>query len=73
MVMVLEYLSTASIPVLVQKGKISLMHIKSKWTRSLLFAVSGVMLSIGVLTIDDQTTGLIVVIGGLISLLSLLS
>ena len=73
MVMVLEYPSTASIPVLVQKGEILLMHIKSKCIRSFLFAASGLMLSIGVLKIDDQTTGLIVITGGLISLLSLLS
>ena len=61
-VMVLEYPSNASIPVLVQKGEISLMHIKSKWTRSFLFAASGLMLSIGILKIDEQTTGLIVII-----------
>ena len=73
MVMVLEYPSTASIPVLVQKGEISLMQVKSKWTKSFLFAASGLMLSIGILKIDDQTTGLIVITGGLISLLSLLS
>ncbi len=71
--MALEYPSTTSIPVLVQKGGISIMHIKNKWTRSFLFAASGLMLSIGILKIDDQTTGLIVITGGLISLLSLLS
>ena len=49
------------------------MHIKSKWTRSFLFAASGLMLSIGILKIEDQTTGLTVIAGGLISLLSLLS
>ena len=63
----------ASIPVLVQKGEIPLMHIKSKWTRSFLFAASGLMLSIGIFKIEDRTTGLIVITGGLISLLSLLS
>ena len=49
------------------------MHIKSKWIRSFLFAASGLMLSIGILKIKDQATGLIVITGGLISLLSLLS
>ena len=63
----------ASIPVLVQNGEISLMHIKSKWTRSFLFAASGLMLSIGIFKIEDKTTGLTVITGGLISLLSLLS
>ena len=73
MVMVLKYLSTASIPFLVKKGEISLMLINSKWTRSFLFAASGLILSIGVLKIGDQTSGLIEVTGGLTSLLYLLS
>ena len=49
------------------------MHIKNKWIRSALFASSGLMFAIGITKMGDQTSALIVITGGLVSLAALLS
>jgi len=49
------------------------MHIKNKWIRSALFASSGLMFAIGITKIEDHTSALIVITGGLVSLAALAS
>ena len=49
------------------------MHIKNKWVRSALYTLSGLMFAIGITKMGDQTSALIVITGGLVSLAALLS
>ena len=49
------------------------MHVKDPWIRSALFALSGLMLAIGVIKMQDQTKALMVITGGLTSLAVVLS
>ena len=49
------------------------MHIKNKWVRSALYTLSGLMFAIGIAKMGDQTSALIVITGGLVSLAALLS
>ena len=49
------------------------MLIKNKWVRSTLHTLSGLMFAIGITKIEDQTSALMVITGGLVSLATLLS
>ena len=49
------------------------MHVKDPWIRSVLFALSGLMLAIGVIKMQDQVKALTVITGGLASLAVVLS
>ena len=44
------------------------MHVKDPWIRSVLFALSGLMLAVGFIKIKDQVQSLMVITGGLVSL-----
>ena len=48
------------------------MHVKDPWIRSVLFALSGLMLAIGVIKMKEQAKALMVITGGLVSLAILL-
>ena len=50
-----------------------MMHVKDPWIRSVLFALSGLMLAIGVIKMKEQAKALMVVTGGLVSLAIVLS
>ena len=49
------------------------MHIKNKWIRSALHTLSGLMFAIGITKMEDQTSALMVITFGLVSLAALLS
>ena len=49
------------------------MHIKNKLIRSALHTLSGLMLAIGITKMEDQTSALMVITLGLVSLAALLS
>ena len=49
------------------------MLIKNKWIRSALHTLSGLMFAIGITKMEDQTSALMVITGGLVSLATLLS
>ena len=46
----------------------SLMYVKDLWIRSVLFALSGLMLAVGFIKIKEQTQSLMVITAGLVSL-----
>ena len=50
-----------------------LMHVKDPWIRSVLFALSGLMLAIGFIKMKDQVQSLMVIAVGLISLATVVS
>ena len=45
-----------------------LMYVKDPWIRSVLFALSGLMLTAGFIKIKEQTRSLMVITAGLVSL-----
>ena len=45
-----------------------LMYVKDPWIRSVLFALSGLMLAVGFIKIKEQTQSLMVITAGLASL-----
>lgn len=49
------------------------MHVKNPWIRSVLFALSGLMLAIGVIKMKEQAKALTVISGGLVLLAIVLS
>ena len=49
------------------------MHIKNKWIRSALHTLSGLMFAFGITKMEDQTSALMVITFGLLSLAALLS
>ena len=49
------------------------MHLKNKWIRSALHTLSGLMFAIGITKMEDQTSALMVITFGLLSLAALLS
>ena len=49
------------------------MLIKNKWIRSALHTISGLMFAIGITKMEDQTSTLMVITVGLVSLAALLS
>ena len=49
------------------------MLIKNKWIRSALHSLSGLMFAIGITKMEDQTSALMVITVGLVSLAALLS
>ena len=49
------------------------MLIKNKWIRSALHTLSGLMFAIGITKMEDQTSALMVITVGLVSLAALLS
>ena len=49
------------------------MHVKDPWIRSVLFALSGLMLAIGVIKMKEQAKAIMVITGGLVSLAIVLS
>ena len=44
------------------------MHIKNKWVRSALYTLPGLMFAIGITKMDNQTSALIAITGGFVSL-----
>ena len=50
-----------------------LMHVKDPWIRSILFAVSGLMLAVGFIKMKDQVQSLMVITAGLVSLAVVIS
>ena len=44
------------------------MYVKDLWIRSILFALSGLMLAVGFIKIKEQTQSLMVITAGLVSL-----
>ena len=44
------------------------MYVKDPWIRSVLFALSGLMLTVGFIKIKEQTQSLMVITAGLVSL-----
>ena len=44
------------------------MYVKDLWIRSVLFALSGLMLAVGFIEIKEQTQSLMVITAGLVSL-----
>ena len=44
------------------------MYVKDLWIRSVLFALSGLMLAVGFIKIKEQTQSLMVITAGLVSL-----
>ena len=44
------------------------MYVKDLWIRSVLFALSGLMLAVGFIKIEEQTQSLMVITAGLVSL-----
>ena len=49
------------------------MHVKDPWIRSILFALSGLMLAVGFIKMKDQVQSLMVITSGLISLAVVIS
>ena len=49
------------------------MHVKDPWIRSVLFALSGLMLAVGSIKMKDQVQSLMVIAVGLISLATVVS
>ena len=49
------------------------MHVKDPWIRSILFALSGLMLAVGFIKMKDQVQSLMVITSGLISLAAVIS
>ena len=49
------------------------MHVKDPWIRSILFAVSGLMLAVGFIKMKDQVQSLMVITAGLVSLAVVIS
>ena len=50
-----------------------LMHVKDPWIRSVLFALSGLMLAVGFIKMKEQVQSLMVITGGLVSLAIVIS
>ena len=49
------------------------MHVKDPWMRSILFALSGLMLAVGFIKMKDQVQSLMVITAGLVSLAVVIS
>ena len=49
------------------------MHVKDPWIRSILFALSGLMLAAGFIKMKDQVQSLMVITAGLVSLAVVIS
>jgi|TARA_B100001540_G_scaffold276615_1_gene263561 hypothetical protein len=49
------------------------MHVKDPWIRSILFALSGLMLAVGFIKMKDQVQSLMVITVGLVSLAVVIS
>ena len=49
------------------------MHVKDPWIRSILFALSGLMLAVGFIKMKDQVQSLMVITSGLVSLAAVIS
>ena len=49
------------------------MHVKDPWIRSILFALSGLMLALGFIKMKDQVQSLMVITAGLVSLAVVIS
>ena len=49
------------------------MHVKDPWIRSILFALSGIMLAVGFIKMKDQVQSLMVITVGLVSLAVVIS
>ena len=49
------------------------MHVKDPWIRSILFALSGLMLAVGFIKMKDQVQSLMVITVGLVSLANSIS
>ena len=49
------------------------MHVKDPWIRSVLFAMSGLMLAVGFIKMKEQVQSLMVITGGLVSLAIVIS
>ena len=49
------------------------MHVKDPWIRSVLFALSGLMLAVGFIKMKDQVQSLMVITVGLVSLAVVIS
>ena len=49
------------------------MHVKDPWIRSILFALSGLMLAVGFIKMKDQVQSLMVITAGLVSLAAVMS
>ena len=50
-----------------------LMYVKDPWIRSVLFALSGLMLAVGFIKMKEQVQSLMVITGGLVSLAIVIS
>ena len=50
-----------------------LRHVKDPWIRSVLFALSGLMLAVGFIKMKEQVQSLMVITGGLVSLAIVIS
>ena len=49
------------------------MHVKDPWIRSILFALSGLMLAVGFIKMKDQVQSLMAITAGLVSLAVVIS
>ena len=49
------------------------MHVKDPWIRSILFALSGLMLAVGFIKMKDQVQSLMMITAGLVSLAAVFS
>ena len=49
------------------------MHVKDPWIRSILFALSGLMLAVGFIKMKDHVQSLMVITAGLVSLAVVIS
>ena len=49
------------------------MHVKDPWIRSILFALSGLMLAVGFIKMKDQVQSLMMITAGLVSLAVVIS
>ena len=49
------------------------MHVKDPWIRSILFALSGLMLAVGFIKMKDQVQSLMVITAGLVTLAVVIS
>ena len=49
------------------------MHVKDPWIRSIVFALSGLMLAVGFIKMKDQVQSLMVITAGLVSLAVVIS
>lgn len=49
------------------------MHVKDPWIRSILFALSGLMLAVGFIKMKDQVQSLMLITAGLVSLAVVIS